>query len=161
MNKTLWMQRFSKVKKNININNFEVDVLIIGGGISGLSNAFYLKDKNLKVALIEKDKVGLGATARSTAKITFMQQLIYQKLIKSFDFETSKLYYESQKEAISEINNIIKDCKIECNYEIVPSITFTNNIKDIKIFKKEEDFFNKVNQKYEIIDSINYFVNME
>ena len=73
MNKTLWMQKFSKVKKNININNFEVDVLIIGGGISGLSNAFYLKDKNLKVALIEKDRVGLGATARSTAKITFMQ----------------------------------------------------------------------------------------
>ena len=52
MNKTLWMQRFSKVKKNININNFEVDILIIGGGISGLSNAFYLKDKNLKVTLI-------------------------------------------------------------------------------------------------------------
>lgn len=157
MNKTLWMQRFSKVKKNINISNFEVDVLIIGGGISGLSNAFYLKDKNLKVALIEKDKVGLGATARSTAKITFMQQLIYQKLIKSSNFKTSKLYYESQKEAISELNNTIKEHKIDCNYEIVPSITFTNNTKEIKVFKKEEEFFNKVNQKYEIVDSINYF----
>lgn len=35
-------------------NDIFVDVLIIGGGITGLSTAYHLKDSNLKVCLVEK-----------------------------------------------------------------------------------------------------------
>lgn len=38
--------------------NFEVDVLIIGAGLTGITCGYFLKDSNLKVAIVERDKIG-------------------------------------------------------------------------------------------------------
>ena len=48
------------------------DVVIIGGGIAGLSSAYWLKqrDKNLKIAIVEKNEIGSGATGRNAGFIT-------------------------------------------------------------------------------------------
>lgn len=54
-----------------------LDVGIIGGGITGLSTAYYLKDTNLKIALFDKDLIGQGVTSKTTAKITYLQGDIY------------------------------------------------------------------------------------
>ena len=78
----------------------ETDILIIGGGIAGLTTAYFLKDCGKKVLLIDKGKIGRGVTARTTAKITYLQKTIYQELKDRFGEETSKKYYDSQKEAI-------------------------------------------------------------
>lgn len=40
----------------------EFDTLIIGGGVAGLTTAFYLLDAGKKVCLIERDNVGQGAS---------------------------------------------------------------------------------------------------
>lgn len=44
------------------------DVLIIGGGLTGLSTAYHLNEANLKVVLLERNYLGSGASSRSTAK---------------------------------------------------------------------------------------------
>lgn len=43
---------FPKLEKNK-----QVDVCIIGGGLTGLTTAYYLAQTNLKVALLEKSKI--------------------------------------------------------------------------------------------------------
>ncbi len=43
------------------------DVIIVGGGIVGCTAAFYMARKGLKVALVEKDKLGGGTTSNSFA----------------------------------------------------------------------------------------------
>lgn len=107
----------------------ELDVAIIGGGITGLSTAYYLRDSNLKVAIFEQGKIGMGVTSRSTAKITYLQGDIYQRL-----GDKAKSYYLSQKEAIWELLKIIEDGNISCELEEVPSILFClNKENDSKI----------------------------
>ena len=81
-----------------------LDVGIIGGGITGLSTAYYLKDTNLKIALFDKGSIGQGVTSKMTAKITYLQGDIYQKL-----GTRAKEYYLSQKQAISELLRIIPE----------------------------------------------------
>ena len=39
-------------------NDIEVDVLVIGGGISGILAARKLKEKGINVVLLEKNKIG-------------------------------------------------------------------------------------------------------
>lgn len=112
----------------------ELDVAIIGGGITGLTTAYYLKNSNLKVAVFERDKIGMGVTSRSTAKISYLQGDIYQRL-----GNKAKSYYLSQKEAILELLKIIKDENISCELEQTPSILFClekENIKKIWLEKK-------------------------
>ena len=47
------------------------DIVIIGGGVHGLSTAYYLAkfDKDLKVAVMDKSYLGAGASGRNTAII--------------------------------------------------------------------------------------------
>ncbi len=72
-NYSIWLESFNdEVCKPLD-KDIEVDVLIIGGGITGISTAYELRNSNLKIALVEKNRVGMGVTARNTGKLTFLQ----------------------------------------------------------------------------------------
>lgn len=66
MSLSYWNQKNSEQKK------VQADICIVGGGISGLSTAFWInkEDPNLKVAILEKDQMGSGATGRNAGFIT-------------------------------------------------------------------------------------------
>ena len=49
--------------------NIEVDVAIIGGGITGITTAQLLKQSGLKVAVLEAREVGRGTTGHSTGNL--------------------------------------------------------------------------------------------
>lgn len=59
---SLWIdsvqiKNFAKLDKDI-----DVDVCIIGGGITGISTAYLLSKAGLKVCILEKDKIAHHAT---------------------------------------------------------------------------------------------------
>ncbi|MGE3973361.1 MAG: NAD(P)/FAD-dependent oxidoreductase [Bdellovibrionales bacterium] len=71
MSTSYWLDRSSDLsKKSAETKTF--DILIIGAGLSGLSTAYWLKkeDPNLKVAIVEKSRVGFGASGRNAGFIT-------------------------------------------------------------------------------------------
>lgn len=154
MKKTLWQDLNSKIHFETQKENIECDILIIGGGMAGISTAFELKECKQKVVLIDKGKIGYCVSSRSTGKLTYSQELIYHKLEAIFDFDTAKKYYESQKMAIEIAENRILNYKIDCNFEKVSSYVFTNQKKDLPKFKKEEEFLKKVNCKYKIVHNL-------
>jgi len=148
-NKSIWTNNIN-LKTSAKLDrNLDIDILIIGGGLTGISTAFYLKESNYNIALIDADKVGYGVSSRTTGKLTYLQELIYQKLEKNFNFNIAKLYLESQKYAIDLVTDNIKKYNIECNFKKNSSYVFTNNSSEISKFKKEEEFLKKVKIKYE------------
>jgi len=141
--KSIWLdykqkQICPKLDKNIN-----VDVLIIGGGITGISTAYHLINSNLKVCLVEKNQVGHGVTSKTTGKLTYLQENIYSKLKTYHGKEKSKLYLDSQIEAINIVKNIIEKNKINCNLEKTSSYVFTYS--KIDKINKEINLLNEFN----------------
>lgn len=134
--------------------NLKCDVLIIGGGITGLTTAFYLNDSNKDVVLIDKSTIGNGVTANSTGKLTVMQDIIYSKIERICDFETAYKYYKSQKCAMKLVDNIIKTYNLDCDYKLSPSITFAQSIKEIVDLENEEKFYKKAKIKYKKISKL-------
>lgn len=129
--KSIWNEyRTNNNEKKEMKENISTDILIIGGGITGLTTAYYLKDSNKLITLIDKSTLVSGITSKTTAKITYLQQDIYRKLTNIHGKSTAKKYYDSQKEAINELLNIIKENNIECDLEKVDSVLFTNNNKE-------------------------------
>jgi len=138
------------------------DVLIIGGGITGISTAYHLMNKDLKVCLIEKNKIANGVTSRTTGKLTYFQENMYEKIKTYHGLEKTKIYLESQKEAIEIVKNIVKEKNIDCDLEKVNSYIFTTNkyhklYNLIKIFNNlniDFKFSNKLPNNKKINDSI-------
>jgi len=142
--KSIWSLELNYNKFPTLEKDIEVDVLIIGAGITGLSVAYHLMFSNLKVCVVEKKSVGSGITSKTTGKLTYLQNLIYSKITDNYSFSVANLYYESQKEAIETVQKIINDNNIECDYKKQKSYLFGTYKEDIKKIKKEKELLEKM-----------------
>ena len=95
--------------------DISTDVLIVGGGLAGLLCAFYLKQAGVDCVLIEGDRICHGVTRNTTAKITSQHGLIYDKLIREFDADTAKMYYEANQTALARYRELAK--RFPCEFE--------------------------------------------
>lgn len=80
--------------------NIEVDICIVGAGLVGITSAYFLSDSNLKIAIIERDKVCSHVSGHSTAKITSQHNLFYDYLINSYGKDFAKGYLDANEEAV-------------------------------------------------------------
>lgn len=117
--------------------NIEVDVVIVGGGIVGLTTALFLKEAGLKIAVIEARKIVKGVTGHTTAKVTSQHSLIYDYLISTFGKEKAKFYGNSNEEAITRIESVSKKYRIDCDFKRLPAYVFAENSEDSGKVKKE------------------------
>lgn len=125
--------------------DLDVDILIIGGGITGISSLYHLKDSNYKVALVEQNKVGYGVTGNSTGKLSYLQNDLLDKIRKNFNDDIASLYLKSQIDSINYIVDIINKENIECNLEKVASKLYTNKSNEIDKMKELKTFLEKNN----------------
>lgn len=153
-NTSIWLEdKIASNHKELS-EDIEVDVLIIGGGITGLSCGYHLIGSNLKVALVEANELGTGVTSKTTGKLTFLQEDIYSKITKAASRDNAKLYYESQKHAIELVKDIISTSKIECNLEKSNSYLFTNYNQIIPSIKKEANLLTDFKEKITIKEEL-------
>jgi len=94
----------------------DVDIVVIGGGIAGISTALFLKQAGVNVALIEADRVAKGVSGYTSGKITSQHILIYRYLIDKFSFEMAKQYADANQAAIEKIADLIKTGGIDCDF---------------------------------------------
>ena len=85
-------------------NNLNVSVCVIGGGLTGLSTAYYLSN-NTSVAVIERNKICGSTSGKNTGKITSQHGIFYKYLIDSQGKEYAKKYLEANEKAINNIEN--------------------------------------------------------
>ena len=100
---SIWLEEKDNSPINILDKDINVDILIIGAGITGMSLAYQLKDEKLNIGVVDANLVGRGVTSKTTGKLTYLQGIVYSKIAKNKNLNASKLYLESQKEAIEEI----------------------------------------------------------
>ena len=146
-NISIWQDTVQCDNYNALEENLDVDILIIGGGITGCSTFYQFKDDKRRVALVEKNKIGSGASSRSSAKITFLQENIYTKLTNIFDRDKAYLYYRAEKEALKIINDIVSKENIDCDFKRSKSYLYTLDSLNIKKIEKEEKLLSSFGEK--------------
>lgn len=107
--------------------DISVDVAIVGGGLVGITTAFFLKNEGLKVAVIEADRICQGTTAHTTAKLTSQHGLIYDKIKTQMGTQLAKQYAEANETAIKTAADIIKKYNIDCDFVSQPAYVYTES----------------------------------
>ena len=72
-NISIWKDTVRKKKFPVLDKDLDVDVLIVGGGVTGVNTLYSLRNSGLKVVLVEQNSVGMSTTANSTAKINLIK----------------------------------------------------------------------------------------
>ena len=134
---SLWLnektkEKFPKLEKDL-----ETQVCIIGAGIFGISTAYYLTQKGYNVTILERDKIANRVTGHTTAKITSQHGLIYHYLLNQYGREFARKYYLANQKSIQEIEKIITQNQIECDFERQNSCVYTINQSELEKIEEE------------------------
>lgn len=126
-------------------NNLNVSVCVIGGGLTGLSTAYYLSN-NTSVAVIERNKICGSTSGKNTGKITSQHGIFYKYLIDSQGKEYAKKYLEANEKAINNIERIVDKEKIDCDFERENAYVFTKKETEVDKLKDEQKAVDKINR---------------
>lgn len=122
-NKSIWEDTITLPSFNSLNNDIETDILVVGGGITGILTAYYLKQAGFNVVLVEKNKIGSGATKNTTAVVTSLQDTLYQDRVKKLGYKKARLYLTASMDAILEYKNLSN--KYNFDYEEIPTYMYT------------------------------------
>lgn len=120
------------------------DVLVVGGGIAGLTSAYCLAKSGRKVVLLEDGYLGSGETGRTTAQITYALDDRYYDLVKIFGEEKARLAAESHKHALEWIKGLVFTEGIDCNYKDADGFLFLDPTDTPENLEKEFEATQKV-----------------
>lgn len=148
MKKSYWQDFGQKNKKQYPKlqENLQEEITIIGGGLTGLTTAYYLTKAGKKVALLEKNEICSSTSGNTTGKITSQHGLFYNYLLQTLGKKDASLYLQANEQAIKNIENIIKEENIECDFEI----------QDSYVFAQTEDGMQKIKNEYEALEYIGF-----
>ena len=93
-----------------------VDVAIVGGGFCGLSAARALAKRGVKVAALEAETFGWGASCRNGGMVLTGMKLPVPTLIKRYGKEVVRQMYAASLESIDCVEQIVREEKIDCNF---------------------------------------------
>ncbi len=99
---------------------FKVDVLVVGGGMTGITTAYLLKQAGKKVALIERDRCAQVDTSNTTAHLTCVTDLRIHQLVKTFGRDHAQAVWDAGLAAIQQIEKIVASEKIDCQFVRIP-----------------------------------------
>ena len=105
----------------------EYDVVVVGGGIVGVTTALLLKEGGARVALVEARRIVAGTTGNTTAKLTSLHGLKYRRLVKRHGEAKARLYLEANEAAIAHVRRRVADRGIACDLVTADAFTYTED----------------------------------
>ena len=103
--------RYPKLEENLT-----VDVLIVGGGFTGLSAATHLAARGIRVAVVEAHRFGDGASGRNGGQMNTGQRLWTSELEPKYGFERTKALFELAEEAKAHLLEFAETNAIDIDY---------------------------------------------
>jgi len=116
---TIWINSVAPLAFSKLTENIETDVVIVGGGVSGVSIAYNLVKVGKKVVIVEDGFIGSGETGRTTAHLVTALDNRYYELERIFGGKTTALIAESHRSAIDFIERAVHTEHIDCDFERV------------------------------------------
>lgn len=91
------------------------DVCVVGGGIAGCSTALHLAERGYRVALLEAERIGWGASGRSGGQALTGFASGQQKLVQQVGAQCARQMWDISVEALDLIGDLVRQHGIECD----------------------------------------------
>ena len=99
--------------------DIDVDVVVVGGGITGLTAAYLLLTAGKSVALLERARCAEVDTGHTTAHVTMVTDTRLSELVSRFGKPHAQAVWDAGLAAIAQIEAIVTEQAIDCGFERV------------------------------------------
>ncbi|HZZ28547.1 MAG TPA: FAD-dependent oxidoreductase [Pirellulales bacterium] len=145
--------RFPQLKQDASF-----DVVVVGGGITGITTAYLLKKAGKKVCLLEHRRIGSVDTGLTTAHLTYVLDLRISKLVSTFGERVASLVLEAGALAVDMIESIVNEEHIDCDFKRVPGfLTAPFRQATDRRLKKDAQAASKLGFPARYLEQVPYF----
>lgn len=116
--------------------DMETDVVIVGGGITGISTAYNLVKSGKKVIVVEAREVGMGTTGFSTGNL-YVPTAQFDTILSKHGQQTLEDVVWARSLALTFIKDRISEFNIDCSLTNVPWCYSTDREQDRRVVEKE------------------------
>ncbi len=142
---SLWQETADEYKPRVQTTLQEkFDVIIIGGGITGISTALSLQELGLKCLVMEAQQLCYGTTGGTTAHINTLLDVPYSTIIKNFGLDSATFVARAAINAVAHIRETIEKYNIKCEFAQSQAFLFAQDEKQTKELKDIYDACTKV-----------------
>jgi glycine/D-amino acid oxidase-like deaminating enzyme len=100
--------------------DIQVDVVVVGAGLTGTTAAYLLRQAGVRVALIDRAQVAGGDTSRTTAHLTYVTDQRLYHLANKLGKDAARAFWEAGAAAIDQIWTLVQQGGSDCEFRWVP-----------------------------------------
>jgi glycine/D-amino acid oxidase-like deaminating enzyme/nitrite reductase/ring-hydroxylating ferredoxin subunit len=132
--------------------DLDVDAVVVGGGIAGVTAARLLGRGGLRVALVEARRLGDGDTGHTTAHLTELLDAGYATLRSHFGRSGAALAAASQRAAIERIAAFALEDALACGFARVPAYRYAETEEELAPLEEELDAMKEAGLDAALVD---------
>lgn len=152
--KTYWLDTTEPITFEKLQSNEKCDVVIIGGGIAGMTIAYTLVKSGKKVILVEDGNIASGETGRTSAHLTAALDDRYYEIEKLFGEDGARHAADSHTAAINYVEKIVADESIRCEFKRLSGYLFLHPSDEPESIQEEYTAAKKAGLDVQIIDKL-------
>lgn len=115
--------------------DIQTDVVIIGGGFTGLYTALQLREFGVEVTLLEQSYVGNAASGRNSGYLDSLIGKDFPSLLKIYSLDRAKELCHFSQQAVRKLEGFMESNRIDCEYISQGNINVAIHPKQIKRLK--------------------------
>ncbi len=123
------------------------DVVIVGGGMTGVTTALLLARAGVKAAVIEANEVGSGTSGHTTAKITVQHDIRLSKLSDG----KALAYYKANLAGLNLIRSLIGELDIDCDLETQASYVYALTAAEERDVISEKNAYDRLGIEAQVL----------
>ncbi|MBW8682767.1 FAD-dependent oxidoreductase [Chitinophaga rhizophila] len=112
------------------------DVVIIGGGITGVTTGLLLQEAGKKCLLVEAEELGFGTTGGTTAHLNTLLDTPYYVIAQNFGEEHAKHVAQATAEALNLIRSNVTRFNIDCGFQEASAYLYAQDADQEKELEK-------------------------
>jgi len=137
MTKSLWEVSAPQKHYPVLHEDIETDVLVVGGGITGVSTAYRLQQAGMRVCLVEAYRLGNGVTGKTTAHLTTSVDAGYQQTASNISSKAAALLAQAAHQAIDLVEENDRTENLQSRFRRVPAYQYAARQEQINEVEKE------------------------
>lgn len=112
------------------------DVLIAGGGVTGITTALLLQKQGVQCIIAEAHNVCFGTTGGTTAHLNTFLDTSYDVIEKNFGEDASQLVAKATSQALELYRSNVEEYTIDCGYQQKDGYLYSQNEKQTEELHK-------------------------